>query len=90
MSLAQASGRYFTNLEARGLDAKGIRTYRTGVDPFVQTCKKPCVEDVTKQAPTPGFAFCSQRLVRLRTLSIRDIRPGSENTGRLSTQTYGQ
>jgi integrase len=48
-SLAQASERYFTNLEARGLDAKSIRTYRTGVDPFVQTCKKTCVEDVTKQ-----------------------------------------
>jgi len=49
MSLAHASERYFTNLEARGLDAKSIRTYRTGVDPFVYTCKKPCVEDVTKQ-----------------------------------------
>jgi hypothetical protein len=48
-SLAQASERYFTNLEARGLDAKSIRTYRAGVDPFVQTCKKACVEDVTKQ-----------------------------------------
>ena len=48
-SLAQASERYFTNLEARGLDAKSIRAYRTGVDPFVQTCKKPCVDDVTKQ-----------------------------------------
>jgi Phage integrase, N-terminal SAM-like domain len=48
-SLAQASERYFTNLEARGLDAKSIRTYRTGVDPFVQTCKKVCVEDVTRQ-----------------------------------------
>jgi len=48
-SLAQASERYFTNLEARGLDAKSIRTYRSGVDPFVQTCKKACVEEVTKQ-----------------------------------------
>jgi hypothetical protein len=48
-SLAQASERYFTNLEARGLDAKSIRAYHTGVDPFGQTCKKPCVEDVTKQ-----------------------------------------
>ena len=48
-SLAQASERYFTNLEARGLDAKSIRAYRTGVDPFVQTCKKACVEDVTRQ-----------------------------------------
>src|ERR1700692_2969963 len=49
MSLAQASERYFTNLEARGLDAKSIRTYRAGVDPFVRTCKKGYVEDVTKQ-----------------------------------------
>jgi integrase/recombinase XerD len=47
--LAQASETYFSNLEARGLDAKSIRTYRAGVDPFVQTCKKACVEDVTKQ-----------------------------------------
>jgi integrase len=47
--LAQASERYFTNLEARGLDAKSIRTYRARVDPFVQACKKACVEDVTKQ-----------------------------------------
>jgi len=28
-SLAQASEKYFTNLEARGLDAKSIRAYRT-------------------------------------------------------------
>ena len=56
-SLAQASERYFTNLEARGLDAKSIRTYRTGVDPFVQTCKKACVEDVTKQ-DTIDFMGC--------------------------------
>jgi Phage integrase, N-terminal SAM-like domain len=49
MSLAEASEKYFTNLEARGLDAKSIRTYRSGVDPFVQTCTKACVEDVTKQ-----------------------------------------
>jgi site-specific recombinase XerD len=47
--LSLSSERYFTNLEARGLDAKSIRSYRTGVDPFVQTCKKQCVEDVTKQ-----------------------------------------
>ena len=47
--LVQASEKYFANLEARGLDAKSIRTYRTGVDPLVQTCKKACVEDVTKQ-----------------------------------------
>jgi hypothetical protein len=38
--LAQASEKYFANLEARGRDAKGVRTYRTGVNPFVQTCKK--------------------------------------------------
>jgi hypothetical protein len=47
--LAQASETYFANLEARALDAKSIRTYRTGVDPFVRTCKKACVEDVSKQ-----------------------------------------
>jgi integrase/recombinase XerD len=48
-SLAQAAERYFTNLEARGLNAKTTRAYRTGVDSFVQTCKKACVEDVTRQ-----------------------------------------
>jgi hypothetical protein len=47
--LAQASDKYFANLEARGLDTKSIRTHRTGVDPFVRTCKKACVEDVSKQ-----------------------------------------
>src|SRR6476620_8828244 len=59
--LAQASEKYFANLEARGLDAKSIRTYRTGVDPFVQTCKKACVEDVTKQDMIDFFSgrhFC--------------------------------
>jgi hypothetical protein len=47
--LAQASEKYFANLEARGVSAKSIRTYRTGVEQFVQTCKKGNVEDVTKQ-----------------------------------------
>lgn len=47
--LAQASEKYFANLEARGVGAKSIHTYRTSVDPFVQTCEKACVEDVTKQ-----------------------------------------
>jgi hypothetical protein len=47
--LAQASERYFVNLEARGLDAKSVRTYHTGVDPFVQICMEACAEDVTNQ-----------------------------------------
>ena len=42
--LTEASEKYFGNLEARGLAAKSISTYRTGVDPFIQTCKKACVE----------------------------------------------
>jgi len=49
MSLAQASEKYLANLEARGLDAKSIRAYRTGVDPFVQTCERTHLKDVTKQ-----------------------------------------
>jgi integrase len=48
-TLLAAAAKYFSNLEARGLDAKTIRTYRTGVDPFVENCGKPYVEDVTKQ-----------------------------------------
>ena len=47
--LAAATQKYFSNLEARGLDVKTIRTYRTGVDPFVENCAKTYVEDVTKQ-----------------------------------------
>ncbi len=48
-TLLAAAAKYFSNLEARGLDAKTIRTYRTGVDPFVENCGKTYVEDVTKQ-----------------------------------------
>jgi len=33
-SVTVAAERYFSNLEARGVDPKSIRTYRTGVDPF--------------------------------------------------------
>jgi len=47
--LLAAAPKYFLNLEARGLDAKTIRTYRTGVDPFVENCARTYVEDVTKQ-----------------------------------------
>jgi len=47
--LTEASEKYFGNLEARGLAAKSISTYRTGVGPFIQTCKKACVEDMIKQ-----------------------------------------
>jgi len=47
--LAVAADRYFSNLEARGSDPKTIRTYRTGVDPFVETCTRTHIEDVTKQ-----------------------------------------
>lgn len=43
--LAVATDRYFTNLEARGLNSKSIRTYRSGVDPFVENCPKTYVED---------------------------------------------
>jgi site-specific recombinase XerD len=49
VSLAQASEKYFANLEARELDAKSIRAYRTGIDPFVRTCERAHVEDVTRQ-----------------------------------------
>jgi hypothetical protein len=44
-----AAERYFSNLEARGVDPKSIRTYRTGVDPFVENCDRTYVEDMTKQ-----------------------------------------
>jgi len=47
--LTVAAERYFSNLEARRLDPKSIRTYRTGVDPFVENCDRTYVEDVTKQ-----------------------------------------
>jgi len=47
--LLAAALKYFSNLEARGADSKTIRTYRTGVDPFVENCAKTYVEDVTKQ-----------------------------------------
>src|SRR5258705_13113115 len=47
--LLAAAAKYFSNLEARGLDAKTIRTYRTGVDPFVDNCGKTEGEDGTKQ-----------------------------------------
>jgi hypothetical protein len=44
--LATAAEKYFSNCEARGLDPKTIRAYRSAVDPFVAQCKKACVEDV--------------------------------------------
>jgi hypothetical protein len=47
--LTVAAERYFSNLEARGVDPKSIRTYRAGVDPFVENCDRTYVEDVTKQ-----------------------------------------
>jgi hypothetical protein len=47
--MAQAPEKYFSNLEARGIDSKTIRTCRSAVDPFVRNCKKSCVEDLTKQ-----------------------------------------
>jgi integrase len=49
MTLAQASERYFSNLEAQGKDRKTIAAYRAAVDPFVANCKTTYVEDVTKQ-----------------------------------------
>jgi integrase len=48
-ALAAASEKYFSNLEARGVDAGRIRTYRSAVDPFVKTCKKELIEQVEKQ-----------------------------------------
>jgi hypothetical protein len=48
-ALAVASEKYFSNLEARGVDAGSIRTYRSAVDPFVKTCKKELIEQVEKQ-----------------------------------------
>ena len=47
--LKEAAETYFDNLEASGADPKTLRTYRSAIDPFVANCKKPCVEDVTKQ-----------------------------------------
>jgi integrase len=47
--LAAARDKYFYNLEARGLDSKSIAAYRSGVDPFVETCKKSYIEDVETQ-----------------------------------------
>jgi integrase len=47
--LALAAGKYFSNCEARGLDPKSIRAYRSAVDPFVSQCKRAYVEDVGKQ-----------------------------------------
>lgn len=47
--LLAAAANYFSNLEARGADSKTIRTYRTGVDPFVENCAKTYAEDVIKQ-----------------------------------------
>jgi integrase len=49
MTLAQASEKYFSNLEAQGKDRKTIAAYRAAVDPFVANCKTTYVEDVTKQ-----------------------------------------
>ena len=54
--LLAAAAKYFSNLEARGLDAKTIRTYRTGVDPFVENCARTYVEDVTKQDMSTSWA----------------------------------
>jgi site-specific recombinase XerD len=48
-ALAAASEKYFSNLEARGVDAGSIRTYRSAVDPFAKTCKKELIEQVEKQ-----------------------------------------
>jgi hypothetical protein len=49
ITLAAAAEKYFANGEARGLDPETIRTYRTGVDPFVENCARTYVEEVTKQ-----------------------------------------
>ncbi len=47
--LAAAEEKYFSNAEARGLDPKSIRAYRSAVSPFVAQCKKTFVEDVSRQ-----------------------------------------
>jgi integrase len=47
--LEDAADTYFRNLESQGKDHKTIRSYHTGVDPFVKNCKKATVEEVTKQ-----------------------------------------
>jgi integrase len=47
--LKDAAETYFNNLEARGIDPKSIRAYRSGVDPFIMSCKQANVEDVGKQ-----------------------------------------
>jgi len=49
MSLGEAADTYFKNLEAQGKHPLTIRSYRTGVDPFVKNCKKACVADVDHQ-----------------------------------------
>jgi len=64
--LAQASEKYFADLEARGVDAKSIRSYRTGVDPFVQTCKKACIEDVIKQDMIDFMGWLREQPLRKR------------------------
>jgi hypothetical protein len=48
-TLIAASDEYFSNLAKQGKDPKTISSYRSHIDPFVRTCKKLYVEDVTKQ-----------------------------------------
>ena len=46
---SQAVERYFNNLEAKGKDAKMIKTYKVAVYGFVDSCRKLFVEDVEEQ-----------------------------------------
>ncbi len=48
-TVADAVQKYFDNLSAMGKDPKTIRTYRTAVNGFVVSYKKPCIEDYERQ-----------------------------------------
>jgi len=64
--LKDAAEKYFANCEARGLDADTLRTYHSGIDPFVTQCKKAFVEDVTKQDMIDFMGWLRKQPVPMR------------------------
>jgi integrase len=66
--LKEAADTYFKNLEAQGKHSLTIRSYRTGVDPFVNLCKKKkeFVEQVDKQDLLDFMAWMRKQPVPVR------------------------
>jgi hypothetical protein len=76
ITLASAAEKYFANCEARGLDSRSIRKYRSAVDPFVEHCGATYVDECrdNKQVLLDYMSW-----LRKQTVPVRKRSDGSSS-----------